>query len=59
MRDGDAGLVDVEWCECSAVEKKWDDGSRGGKAGGWCKGMWVLLLRLMQWDDNDDYEYEF
>ena len=37
--------MDVEWCEDSAVEKKWDDGSGRGKGGGCCKGMWVVLWR--------------
>ena len=30
--------MDVEWCECSAVEKKWDDGSGGGKMVGDVRG---------------------
>ena len=36
--------MDVEWCECSAVEKKWVDGSGEGKVVGdvrgcgWCYG---------------------
>ena len=37
--------MDVKWCECSAVEKKWDDGIRRGNCG--VASMYATLATLL------------